>query len=74
MTYLKSTLIGIVTAFIAVLIVVLAMLRVWMSDNSGGGGGGMYVSIDSWQILLAASVGFAVGFWLSLRRSRVRQA
>lgn len=70
MPYFKSALVGIVTAVIAVLIVVIAMLRVAMSEGSGA----MFVSISSWQILAAALVGFAAGFRLSLRRSRVRQA
>lgn len=74
MTYVKSALVGLLTALIAVIIVVLVMLRVWMSDGSGSGGGGMYVSISSWQILVAALAGFAAGFWLMLRRARVRQS
>jgi hypothetical protein len=73
-TYLKSALVGLVTALIAVIIVVLAMLRVWMSVGDGSGDAGMYLSISSWQILLAAVVGFALGFWLMLRRSRSRLA
>jgi hypothetical protein len=74
MTYFKSVLAGLATALIAVIIVVLSMLQVWMSAGSGSGDAGMYLSISSWQILLAAAVGFAVGFWLMLRRSRSRLA
>ena len=74
MTYAKSILVGILTALVAVVIVVLAMLRVWMSVGDGSGDGGMYLSISSWQILLAAVVGFAAGFWFTLRRSKARAA
>ena len=74
MTYAKSILVGILTALLAVVIVVLAMLRVWMSVGDGSGDGGMYLSINSWQILLAALVGFAAGFWFTLRRSKARAA
>ena len=70
MTYLKSTLVGSFTALIAVTIVVLAMLRVWVSEGSGA----VFISISSWQILLAALVGFAAGFWFTLRRARARHA
>lgn len=70
MTYLKSALVGVLTALLAVVIVVLAMLRVWTSEGSGT----MFISIDSWQILLAAFVGFAAGFSFTFRRSRTRRA
>ena len=70
MTYVKSTLIGIVTALLAVIIVVLAMLRLEVSEGSGA----MFVSISSWQILLAALVGFSAGFGFMRRRSRARHA
>lgn len=69
MTYVKSTVIGLVTALLAVIIVVLAMLRLEVSEGSGA----MVVSIGSWQILLSAFVGFAAGFWFTLHRSRIRQ-
>ena len=70
MTYLKSALVGVFTALFAVIIVVLAMTRFWMSEGSGA----TFVVIDSWQILLAALVGFAAGFWWTLRRARARHA
>ena len=69
-SYFKSTLVGIVTALIAVAIVVFAMLRLEVSEGSGA----MFISISSWQILLAACVGFAAGFWFTLRRARSRHA
>jgi hypothetical protein len=72
--YFKSAVVGVVTALIAVIFVVLTMLRVWMTDDTGAGGGGMYLSISAWQVVLAALVGFAAGFWFSLRRGRVPQA
>jgi len=66
MTFFKSTVVGIVTALLAVVFVVFAMLRVDVSEGSGA----MFMSISSWQILLAALVGFAAGFWFALRRAR----
>jgi hypothetical protein len=70
MTYFTSMLIGIITALLAVVIVVFAMVRVEMSEGSGA----MFISISSWQILVAAFVGFVAGFWFSRRRSRARPA
>ena len=69
-TLLKSAIVGLTTASIAVIAVTLAMLRVWMSEGSGT----VFISISSWQILVTALLGFAAGFWFSRRRSRVRQA
>ncbi len=69
-TYLKSALVGIITALMAVIAVTLVMLRFWISEGSGA----VFISISSWQILLAALAGFAAGFWFSHRRSRIQQA
>ena len=68
MTYLKSALVGVFAALFAVIIVVLAMTRFWMSEGSSA----TFIVIDSWQILLAALVGFAARFWWTLRRARAR--
>ena len=70
MTYLKSALVGVCTALLAVIIVVLAMTRLSMSEGSSAA----FILIDSWQILLAILVGFAAGFWWTLRRARARHA
>ena len=70
MTYLKSALVGVFTALFAVIIVVLAMTRFWNSSGVGA----VVVSISSWQILAAAFIGFAAGFWFTLRRARARRA
>lgn len=70
MTYFKSTLVGIVTALIAVGILVLAMLQLWVSEGSVT----TYISISSWQVLVTAFVGFAAGFWWTIRRLRTRRA
>ena len=70
MTYFKSTLVGIVTALIAVGILVLAMLQLWVSEGSVT----TYISISSWQVLVTAFVGFAAGFWWTIRSLRTRRA
>jgi hypothetical protein len=68
MIYLKSALVGLLTACVAVLITVAALVRVEYSDGSGAA----YASVNSWQILIAATVGFGVGCWWTLRRARPR--
>ena len=70
LTYFKSALVGIGTALLAVVVVVLAMLRFWLSEGSGA----VSISVSSWQILDAAVLGFAAGFWLTLRRTRTHRA
>ncbi|HEU4687160.1 MAG TPA: hypothetical protein VFS23_02310 [Vicinamibacterales bacterium] len=67
MLYFKSALVGFFTAFVAIVIVILAMFRFAYGEGSGS----MSVYIGSWQILAAGVIGFAIGFWLTLRRGRV---
>jgi putative flippase GtrA len=66
MIYLKSALVGVLTAVVAAVIVIAALLRVWSSDGMVA----TYISIESWQIVLAVLVGFAAGFWWTFRRLR----
>ena len=66
MLYVKSSLVGLFTPCIAIAIVIVAMLRLAYGEGSGS----MSVYIASWQILAAGSTGFAIGFWLTLRRGR----
>ena len=68
MIYLRSALVGVVTACVAVFITVAALVRVEYADGSGAA----YASISSWQILAAAAVGFGVGWWWTRRRARPR--
>jgi hypothetical protein len=70
MSYFKSAIVGVITALLAVLIVVFVMLRIEVSEGSGA----MFVSLSSWQILAAALVGFVAGFRFTLRRARMRHA
>ena len=64
MIYLKSALVGVLTAVVAVAIVVVALLRISYAEGSGG----VFIHIAEWQILTAALLGFAAGFWWTRRR------
>jgi uncharacterized membrane protein YjgN (DUF898 family) len=66
--FLRSALVGALTACIAVVITVALMVRF----DYGEGSGAVFVSVSSWQILAAALVGFAAGCWWMLRRARRR--
>ena len=55
MLYVKSTLVGLFTAGIAIALVIVAMLRFAYGEGSGS----MSVYIGSWQILAAGLTGFA---------------
>ena len=66
MIYLKSALVGIFTAVVAIAIVTFALLRVSLGEGSGAAS----LSIAEWQILVAGVTGFGVGFWATLRHSR----
>ena len=73
MTYLKATAVGIVTAVIFGAAWMWAALQLpiwwqmWQQRNQGGGVG--VSRVDSGSILLAALVGFILGFsWIVRRR------
>ena len=70
MKYLRSALVGALTACVAVVITIALMVRLEYSDGSGA----VFVSVSSWQILAAALVGFAAGYWWMLQRGRRRHA
>jgi len=73
MTYLKCTFAGLGLAFVAVVVSIAALLLlpfgVGLIASSGSGGLGA-VSLAMEPMLLAAIMGFALGFWLTLRRQR----
>jgi hypothetical protein len=74
MTYLKCALAGAAAAFAAVLAWSVAWLLVllvpmWFHQGSGGLGA---ISVSSDSMLIVALAGFALGFWLMLRRQRRR--
>jgi hypothetical protein len=75
-TYLKCTLVGIVTALAASVIWIAAMLvlpiaapflisRLFGTDGAGGAG----AAVGSSSILFAALVGFIAGFYWQFRRA-----
>ena len=73
MTYLKATAAGIVTAVIFAVVWACAVFllpiwwQMWQQRNQGVGAAGSYV--DSGSILLAAVIGFILGFLVTLRIS-----
>jgi hypothetical protein len=73
MSWLKCALAGIAVAFVAVVVWILAWLLAllvpaWFSNEGGLGA----VSGSSDSMLVVALAGFALGFWLMLRRQRRR--
>jgi hypothetical protein len=70
MAYFKSALFGLAGSFLAVVIVIAALIRLSYGDGTGG----IFVSVGSVQIVIAALIGFVVGFWWKCRRLRLRQA
>ena len=68
MIYLKSALVGVLTACVGVLITLAVLVRMEYSDGSGA----IFLFVNSWQILTAAIVGFGIGCWWTLRRARRR--
>jgi hypothetical protein len=69
MVYLKSALVGILTAVVAVAILVAVLLRISYSEGSGA----LFINIAEWQILAAALAPIGAGFWWRLRRLRLTQ-
>jgi hypothetical protein len=66
MIYVKGVLVGLLTAFAAIVVVTAALLQL----SFGEGSGSAFVMLTEWQILIAAVTGFAIGFWLTVRRGR----
>ena len=73
MIYLKATAVGIVTALVFGAGWIWAALQIpiwwqmWQARNQGGGIGAS--SVGSGSVLLAALIGFSVGFfWITRRR------
>jgi hypothetical protein len=70
MAYFKSALAGFAGSALAVVIVIAALIRL----SYGEGAGGIFVSVGSAQIVIAALIGFVGGFWWKLRRLRPHRA
>lgn len=72
MNYLKSVLAGIAAAIITIVIFGAALLGVanWRIEPPEGGIVAVIVTPD--QVFLAAVIGFALGFWRSVRKQRLR--
>lgn len=75
MIYLKSVGAGLVTSVVAVIlflllqVLTLAIAVAWQSRAAGSVGvGAVSVGVLSRPVMIAAAVGFVVGFWWRLRR------
>jgi len=66
MRYLKGFAVGFLTAFVAVVVLVVTLVRFASADGVGTAS----VMVGSWQVLGAALLGFALGFWWMLKRER----
>ena len=65
MTCLKATLVGILVSLVAAMLWVAGILY-WAEHFSGT----IHVSVDARPVLLAAFIGFVVGFLWTMRRAR----
>jgi hypothetical protein len=72
MIWIKSTLVGLAGAVVATVLVVAATLAWMINVQIGEGSGGIgAVSLGIIEIVfLPAFLGFALGFWLTVRRER----
>jgi uncharacterized RDD family membrane protein YckC len=73
MTYLKAIAVGVATALLATVLLFVGMfvLPAWLSMAFSGSGGGA-VSIGSASLALVLIVGFAAGFFWTIRRRKRR--
>ena len=73
MNYLKSALAGLAAAIIAVVILVAALIGFvnWRLEPPPPGGM-VAIIVNPYQALLAAAIGFGIGFWWNVRRQRRR--
>ena len=74
MTYLKAIVVGVATGLLAAVLWVVGMLLLpeWLSMAFSGSGGIGAVSVGSGSIALVLIVGFAAGFFWSIRRRKRR--
>ncbi len=74
MTYLKAIVVGVATALLATVLLFVGMfvLPAWLSMAFSGSGGIGAVSIGSISVALVLIVGFAVGFFWTIRRRKRR--
>jgi hypothetical protein len=73
LTYLKAVVVGVGIGLLAVVLWVLAQILPLYLESAGAGSGGIgAVAVSSGSALLVALVGFAMGFWWTVRRARRR--
>lgn len=72
MIWIKSVLVGLAAAILAIVVVPIAMIA-WMTNVHFGEGSGGIGAVSAGiieMVFLPAIIGFALGFWWSIRRQR----
>ena len=75
MIWIKAVLVGLVAAVLATVLVPIAILAWELIPTIGAvGSDGIGFVLVGTEIVLPAIIGFAFGFWWSVRRSRIKRA
>lgn len=71
MVWLKRVIAGVIGAILAVVLVVAAIIRMNWNFGEGSGGVGVFViSLSTLPFIVAALVGFGLGWWWMDKRPR----
>jgi MFS superfamily sulfate permease-like transporter len=72
MRYVKAVLAGLLTGVVFAVCTAVVMVRITMSRLNQDSGGVGHVSFGIPELAIPLGLGFALGFWWILRRTRVR--